>query len=98
MSGRGLAEIVRALGGDLYAGGRRASVPGPGHSRTDRSVSLALEGDRVLIHSFAGDDGRRVRDELQRRRLIDGSGVCWAPRLSSGTLGSRLWARGSGPP
>jgi putative DNA primase/helicase len=82
VSGRGLAGIVRALGGDLYAGGRRALVPGPGHSHADRSVSLALVDGRVLVHAFAGDDWRQVRDELARRGLID-----WAGRLV-----------GSGPP
>ena len=66
----GLKETARALGGEVYAGGRRASVPGPGHSTADRSVSLVLEGERVLIHSFAGDDWRRVRDELRRRGLV----------------------------
>lgn len=74
MSGASLAEIVRALGGDLRAGGLRANVPGPGHGPADRSVSLWLQGDRLLIHSFAGDDWRRVRDDLRARRLIDADG------------------------
>jgi hypothetical protein len=74
VSASGLAAIVRCLGGALYAGGRRASVPGPGHSRADRSVSLALVDGRVLIHSFAGDDWRHVRDDLLRRGLIDREG------------------------
>lgn len=52
-----LRDIVRNLGGDLYAGGRRATIPGPGHSRRDRSLSLSLTGDgsRVLWQSFASD-------------------------------------------
>lgn len=75
----GLKEIARVLGGEAYAGGRRASVPGPGHSAADRSVSLALEGERVLIHSFAGDDWRRVRDELRRRGLVDAEGRLLGP-------------------
>lgn len=52
-----LRDIVRNLGGDLYAGGRRATVPGPGHSRRDRSLSLRLteDGARVLWESFASD-------------------------------------------
>lgn len=65
-----LAAIVRALGGDLYAGGRRANVPGPGHGANDRSVSLLLTGGRVLAHSFADDDWREVLDDLARRGLI----------------------------
>jgi len=69
-----LAAIVRALGGELYAGGRRASVPGPGHSAADRSVSLLLTGRRVVVHCFAGDDWRTVLADLQRRGLIDAAG------------------------
>ena len=69
-----LAPIVRALGGDLYAGGRRANIPGPGHSRADRSVSLLLVGRRVLVHTFAGQDWREVLDDLRARGLVDGAG------------------------
>lgn len=69
-----LAAIVRALGGELHAGGRRANVPGPGHSAADRSVSLLLEGDRVIAHSFAGDDWREVLGDLARRGLVDAEG------------------------
>jgi hypothetical protein len=69
-----LASIVRALGGELYAGGRRASVPGPGHSPADRSVSLLLDGDRVVVHAFAGEDWREVLDDLRGRGLVDRDG------------------------
>jgi putative DNA primase/helicase len=69
-----LAGIVRALGGDLYAGGRRANVPGPGHSSADRSVSLMLSEGRVVVHSFAGDDWRTVLDDFTARGLIDRNG------------------------
>ncbi|WP_372784844.1 toprim domain-containing protein [Phenylobacterium sp.] len=74
MTGRSLAAIVRVVGGDLYDRGRRAVVPGPGHSRADRSVSLLLVGDRVVIHSFAGDPWRRVLDDLKARGLVDDAG------------------------
>jgi putative DNA primase/helicase len=66
-----LREIVRVLGGDLYDGGRRANVPAPNHSRADRSVSLLLRDDRVVVHSFGGGDWRDVLDDLRNRRLID---------------------------
>jgi hypothetical protein len=69
-----LARIVRALGGDLYDGGARASVPGPGHSRDDRSVSLLLVEGRVVVHCFAGDDWRAVMADLQARGLVDARG------------------------
>jgi hypothetical protein len=69
-----LHRIVAALGGDLYQGGRRANVPAPGHSRRDRSISLLLVGDRVVIHGFGGTDWRAARDALRRRGLIDANG------------------------
>ncbi|WP_374273832.1 toprim domain-containing protein [Brevundimonas sp.] len=69
-----LQPLVAALGGDLYDGGRRANAPAPGHSASDRSVSLMLSGDRVVIHCFGGADWRTVRDHLEDKRLIDGAG------------------------
>lgn len=55
-----LRDIVTRLGGDLYAGGRAATVPGPGHSRRDRSLSLVLseDGERVVFYSHANDSPR----------------------------------------
>jgi putative DNA primase/helicase len=52
------AIVARVGDGDLYNGGRAALVPGPGHSRKDRSLSLKLspDGSRVLWWSHAGDD------------------------------------------
>lgn len=69
-----LHPLVAALGGDLYAGGRRANVPAPGHSAADRSVSLMLSEGRVIIHGFGAADWRMVRDDLRRRGLIDDAG------------------------
>jgi hypothetical protein len=69
-----LAPIVRALGGDLWAGGRRANIPGPGHGPGDRSVSLLLSGGRVIVHCFAGDDWRAVLADLTARGLVDARG------------------------
>lgn len=69
-----LRAIVAALGGDLYAGGCRANVPAPGHSRADRSVSLLLSEGRVIAHGFGGADWRDVRDHLRARGLIDAEG------------------------
>jgi putative DNA primase/helicase len=98
-----LHAIVHALGGDLYSGGSRASIPAPGHSDRDRSVSLWLTGGRVVIHGFGGADWRAVRDDLRDRGFIDDGG-----RLTGGGFGqpstprpdrrirretaSRLWA------
>ncbi len=67
-----LVQIVRALGGELYDGGRRANVPAPGHSRFDRSVSLLYENERVVAHCFGDGDWKVVLDDLRGRGLIDG--------------------------
>jgi hypothetical protein len=66
-----LERIVRACGGELYAGGRRALIPGPGHLRQDRSVSLYETDDgRELVHCFSPrDDWRTVSAWLQTRGL-----------------------------
>ncbi|RAK52619.1 DUF7146 domain-containing protein [Phenylobacterium deserti] len=74
MSVASLEPIVRALGGDLWAGGLRANVPAPGHGARDRSVSLLLEGGRVVIHSFGRADWRDVLRDLQARGLVDADG------------------------
>ncbi len=74
MARPGLAALARALGGDAWDGGRRAVIPGPGHSPADRSVSLLLREGRVIVHSFAGDDWRVVRAALRAAGWIDGDG------------------------
>jgi hypothetical protein len=58
-----LQDIVQRRGGDLYQGGRAAVIPGPGHSRQDRSLSLTwVEGNppRILWKSWANDPGETV--------------------------------------
>jgi putative DNA primase/helicase len=79
-----LAPIVRALGGELYADGRRANVPGPGHGSGDRSVSLLLAGRRVIVHSFAEDPWREVLAELRRLGLVDHQGLLVGQSGSAG--------------
>lgn len=69
-----LRQIVAILGGDLYQNGLRANVPAPGHAKADRSVSLLLDGGRVVIHTFGASDWRQVRDDLLRRGLVDPGG------------------------
>jgi hypothetical protein len=109
MRGSSLHAIARALGGEVYAGGLRAVVPGPGHSPDDRSVSLWLQGDRVIIHCFAGDDWREVQAELALRGLVDASGriagsaafqlptrASDRPSAAARTaVAARLWAAGA---
>lgn len=59
-----LRDIVRQVGGSLYAGGTQATVPGPGHSRDDRSLSLSLIGDRIIWKSWANDASEAVWKHL----------------------------------
>lgn len=75
-----LERIVAACGGALFDGGRRALIPGPGHSKRDRSVSLLETSDgRILIHCFSPKDNwPQVRDALRSRRLLADDGVSHA--------------------
>ena len=51
-----LKSIAHILGGEIK--GNQALVPGPNHSRKDRSLSITISdsGDDIVVHSFAGDD------------------------------------------
>ncbi|GGL36056.1 DUF7146 domain-containing protein [Caulobacter rhizosphaerae] len=82
-----LRTIVRALGGDLYDGGRRANIPAPGHSRADRSVSLVERDGRLIIHTFGDGDWRAVRDDLRARGLLTPSAA--RPRDPGGAAPSQ---------
>jgi putative DNA primase/helicase len=89
-----LHRIVRALGGDLYDGGRRANIPAPGHSSADRSVSLWLRDNRLVVHTFGGGDWRGVLDQLRSLRLIDAHGE---PSSSESAGGENAAADAPGP-
>jgi hypothetical protein len=82
-----LKHIVDALGGDLYDGGFRANIPAPGHSPADRSVSLLLRNDRVVVHTFGDGDWKAVLDHLRENQLIDAAN---APRSVSGAKARAL--------
>jgi Toprim domain-containing protein len=63
-----LRTIARVLGGDVS--GKQALVPGPGHSRQDRSLSICLAADApdgFVVHSFAGDDAFVCKDYIRER-------------------------------
>lgn len=70
-----LRALAKALGGDVYAGGRRANIPAPGHSLADRSVSLLLSRGRLVIHCFGGASWQEVRADLAARGFIDARGA-----------------------
>lgn len=61
-----LRSLARQLGGDV-AGRNTVNCPGPGHSRTDRSLSVTFSAsapDGFLVNSFAGDDWQACRDHI----------------------------------
>jgi hypothetical protein len=63
--------ITRALGGDWY--GTYGCAPGPGHSRKDRSLKISAhptDPNDVILHSFAGDDYKSIKDDLRRQGLL----------------------------
>jgi putative DNA primase/helicase len=67
-SGLTLASIAGDLGGDIS--GNSVVAPGPGHSPTDRSLSVTLSPnapDGFLVHSFCGDDGIKCKDYVREK-------------------------------
>lgn len=73
--GLDLRAIARALGGEIVGG--QVLAPGPGHSRRDRSLSVALSAtspDGFLAHSHCGDDWRTCRDYVRTRLGLDPDG------------------------
>jgi hypothetical protein len=62
-----LRSVAKALGGDVI-GPARILAPGPGHSRSDRSMSVLIDPsarDGFVVSSFAGDDWRQCRDHVR---------------------------------
>ena len=56
--------IVSVMGGTV-TGRDRCNVPGPGHSKADRSLSIRIDPTDPLgfkVHSFAGNGWRECRD------------------------------------
>lgn len=59
--------IAKSLGGEMSGG--QASVPGPGHSAADRSLSVKLtdDGTDIVVYSHAGDDEIVAKDYVRER-------------------------------
>ena len=60
-------NVALALGGTV-TGKTSVLVPGPGHSRSDRSLSIKIDpiaGDGFVVHSFAGDSPIECRDYVR---------------------------------
>jgi hypothetical protein len=54
-------QIVAKLGG-VVTGPDTCNVPGPGHSRRDRSLAIRTTAGGFVVHSFANDDWKDCRD------------------------------------
>jgi hypothetical protein len=69
-----LRELAHILGGEVH--GREVLCPGPGHSRSDRSLSVRIEPDArrgFVVNSFAGDDWRVCRAYVLSRMGLSGA-------------------------
>ncbi len=63
-----VAQIARALGGEIAGGQVRA--PGPGHSPRDRSLSVKLDAnapDGFVANSFANDNWTDCKDYVRQK-------------------------------
>jgi hypothetical protein len=66
-------HVARALGGEAV-GRTAALVPGPGHGRKDRSLSIKLDAhapNGFLVNSFCGDDWKECRDYVAEKLGLD---------------------------
>lgn len=61
------------IGGEWH--GNYGLAPGPGHSKADRSLHISpheTDPDDVVLHSYAGDDWKAIKDELRARGVLLG--------------------------
>jgi putative DNA primase/helicase len=59
-------QIAAAMGGDV-TGRDSCNVPGPGHSRRDRSLAIRVTPRGFLVHSFANDDWKDCREYVHSK-------------------------------
>jgi putative DNA primase/helicase len=55
------STIVAIMGGDV-TGRHTCNVPGPGHSKHDRSLSIKITSSDFIVFSHANDDWKECRD------------------------------------
>ena len=60
--------LASILGGDVV-NGNCINAPGPGHSKSDRSLSIRIDAHRgqMIVHSHAGDDWRMCKDYVREQ-------------------------------
>jgi putative DNA primase/helicase len=60
-------QITAILGGDI-TGRNSCNVPGPGHRKADRSLSITIDRHgRIIVWSHAGDDWKTCKDYVRER-------------------------------
>jgi hypothetical protein len=67
-----IRTIASILGGDVI-GKNSCNVPGPGHSKADRSLSITIDDrqGRIIVCSHAGDDWKVCKDYVRERLGLD---------------------------
>src|SRR4029453_8330705 len=63
-----LRSLAHCLGGEVRGG--QVPAPGPGHSPTDRSLSVKLDPsapDGFVVYSFASDDPIICKDYVRKK-------------------------------
>jgi putative DNA primase/helicase len=104
-----LRTLARTLGGDVVGG--QVVAPGPGHSRKDRSLSVAISAtapEGFLAFSHAGDDFAACRDYVKQRLGLPMKGEYRpkpklvapppaAPAAPSRKWAMEMWAEGTEP-
>jgi putative DNA primase/helicase len=66
-------QVARVLGGDI-TGRDSVNVPGPGHSKADRSLSIKINARApggFVVYSHAGDDPIECRDHVREQLGLD---------------------------
>lgn len=64
MTGLSIRQIAAILGGDVI-NRTSCNVPGPGHSKRDRSLTITVDRGRLIVHSHAGDDWKVCKDYVE---------------------------------
>jgi hypothetical protein len=59
-----IRQIAAALGGEVI-NRTSCNVPGPGHRKFDRSLTIKVDRNRLIVHSHAGDDWRACKDYVR---------------------------------
>jgi 5S rRNA maturation endonuclease (ribonuclease M5) len=92
-----LQSLARALGGEVSGG--QVLAPGPGHSASDRSLSVKLDAgapDGFVVHSFAGDDPIQSKDYVRGKVGLPAFKPNGRRRASDDAIAQALMAAAAG--